>query len=86
MRVQWAPELSEYDVDGVPVFVYLDSQGRKQGQIVGRLPKEVLEGNAAALANGTPLPYAKAVGATSGVAAPDILAGSAGASDPRAHS
>ena len=54
--------MSEYDVDGIPHFVFLDAQGRKQGQVVGRLPKEVLRSNADALVAGAALPYAKAAG------------------------
>ena len=56
--------MSEYDVDGIPHFVFLDGTGRKQGQVVGRLPKEVLKSNADALVAGGALPYAKAAGAS----------------------
>jgi hypothetical protein len=79
--------MSEYDVDGIPHFIFLDGAGRKQGQVVGRLPKEVLRSNADALVSGAALPYAKATGATSGIVAPDARMMSAGPSaDPRAHS
>lgn len=89
--------MSEYDVDGIPHFIFLDGTGRKQGQVIGRLPKEVLRSNADALVRGTALPYAKATGATSGVSAPDarmLAAGpvadprrgnAAASADPRAH-
>jgi hypothetical protein len=55
--------MSEYDVDGIPHFVFLDGAGRKQGAVIGRLPKEVLRSNADALVQGVALPYAKASGA-----------------------
>ena len=54
--------MSEYDVDGIPHFVFLDGAGHKQGQVIGRLPKEVLRSNANALVRGVQLPYAKATG------------------------
>jgi hypothetical protein len=76
--------MSEYDVDGIPHFVFLDKDGRKQGTVIGRLPKEVLARNAAALLAGQPLPFQKYAGASSGVVAPDV-GGGAASSDPRAH-
>lgn len=86
--------MSTYDVDGIPHFVFLDSQGRKQGDVVGRLPKDVLQRNTDALVAAAPLPYAKASGATSRVGdAPPPEAMQAAmmmrpsqSGDPRAHS
>lgn len=42
-----------------PQFVFLDAEGKPLAAAVGKLPKEVLVGNTAALAAGQPLPYAR---------------------------
>jgi hypothetical protein len=80
--------MSTYDVDGIPHFVFLDAQGRKQGDVVGRLPKDVLQRNMDALVQGKALPYVKASGVTSSVnnAGGDPLAAPLPSADPRAHS
>lgn len=54
--------------------MFLDAQGKPQAAAVGKLPKEVLEGDFAALAEGKPLPYARMSGATSPLQRPDAAA------------
>ena len=45
--------------DPHPQYVFLDANGKPVAAAVGKLPREVLVGNTAALAEGKPLPYAR---------------------------
>jgi len=55
----------EYGVKGIPHFVFLGPDGAPQAAAVGKLPREVIEGDFAALAAGRPLPYARVSGSVS---------------------
>lgn len=73
-NTKWTDEVSHYRVRGVPHFVFLDGHGKAQAAAVGRVPQQILEDNARALAAGGKMPFARTAGATS---TPDNAAGTA---------
>ena len=70
-------------MNGIPHFVFLNAQGQPQAAAVGRLPPEILQGDLKALAEGDPLPYARARGAASPMQRPEgVKAGPAAQAGP----
>eukprot|EP00898_Chlorokybus_atmophyticus_P001865 jgi/Chlat1/267/Chrsp1S03160 len=82
---KWTPEMDEYNVDGIPHFVFLNDQGKEAAEVVGKLPRSVLEANVEALATGeTQLPYNRLAGRQSSLSSRPVVR-QATSADPRAH-
>ena len=70
-----------------PQFVFLDASGKPLAAAVGKLPREVLEGNTKALAQGQPLPYARVQAAgASGLQRPEAAMAGPRQAGPLDHS
>ncbi|QFZ92038.2 thiol:disulfide interchange protein TxlA [Synechococcus elongatus] len=82
---KWLPEVLDYNVDGIPQFVYLDGQSQPQGISIGELPRSVLAANLDALLEAQPLPYTNARGNLSEFSA-GLQPSRSSQSDPRSHS
>ena len=54
---KWLPEMVEYQVDGIPHFLYLDSGGELLASAIGEQPRQILADNLLALESGMPLPH-----------------------------
>ncbi|XP_039139767.1 thioredoxin-like protein HCF164, chloroplastic [Dioscorea cayenensis subsp. rotundata] len=81
-NTKWEQELDEFGVEGIPHFAFLDKDGNEEGNVVGRLPRQYLLENVAALANGAPsVPHARVVGQYSSTEARKVHQ----VADPRSH-
>ncbi|ONK74615.1 uncharacterized protein A4U43_C03F8310 [Asparagus officinalis] len=81
-NTKWEQELDEFGVEGIPHFAFLDGKGNEEGNVVGRLPRQYLMENVAALANGEPsVPHARVVGEYSSAESRKVKQ----VSDPRSH-
>lgn len=59
---KWLPEVLNYGVDGIPHFVFLNTQGKAIAQNIGEQPLSIFESNLQALLANQPLPYANSSG------------------------
>ena len=69
-NTKWLPELTNYRVNGIPHFEFLDGSGQSLGTAIGEQPKIVLASNLAALRDHLPLTDATKAGQVSSFEAP----------------
>jgi len=81
---KWLPEILNYQVDGIPHFVFLDQQGKAIAQTIGEQPRTVMEATIDAMIATLPLPYTQGGGQVSAFDAP-VSTTPANQDDPRLH-
>ena len=67
---KWLPEILNYQVDGIPHFVFLDQEGKTVAETIGEQPFSVLEADLNALIASRPLPHTYSSGQVSDFDAP----------------
>ena len=81
---KWLPEVLDYNVDGIPHFIFLNNQGDAIAESIGEQPLAIMDKNLQALTDDRPIPYAFAKGNISDFnAQQEIKQGNQ--DDPRAH-
>ena len=68
-NTKWLPEMLRYRVDGIPHFLFMDTQGNAIAEAIGEQPKSILEADLDALIANNPIPYANKQGKISQVEA-----------------
>lgn len=81
---KWLPEILRYQVDGIPLFAFLNGTDQAVGTSIGEQPRTILSTNLEALITGQPLPHVQTQGVTSDFRAGFEAAARSG-SDPRSH-
>ena len=84
-NTKWLPEILNYQVDGIPHFVFLNQEGKTVAETIGEQPFSVLEADLNALIASRPLPHTYSSGQVSDFDAPLSTANDKEIS-PRSHS
>jgi thiol-disulfide isomerase/thioredoxin len=82
-NTKWLPEVTKYRVDGIPHFVFFDSQGQVLAQAIGEQPRQILAAKLTALAAGEALSDTATAGEVSKFTPKVVPSGNN--EDPRAH-
>ncbi len=82
-NTKWLPEISHFEVDGIPHFVFMNRSGDVLANVVGQQPRVIIAGNISALAADQPLPEQQVVGQASTFSADTTQP--RGSDDPRSH-
>jgi thiol-disulfide isomerase/thioredoxin len=64
-NTNWLPEMEQYDVDGIPHFVFLDAANKTIAQAIGEQPKSVFEQTLVSLIDGQAIAAEPSQGRTS---------------------
>ena len=83
-NTKWLPEMTEYEVDGIPHFVYLNPSGVTVAQSIGEVPRAIMAQDLDALIAGVDLGGDRNSGQVSQLEERDLLESSP-ADDPRSH-
>jgi thiol-disulfide isomerase/thioredoxin len=78
---KWLPEVMRYQVDGIPHFEFLNTQGKAIAAAVGEQPRLILSQSLDALVTGKPFPGQQQSGQVSALPAPR----QGQQADPRGH-
>ncbi len=81
---RWLPEILDYNVDGIPHFVYRSESGETIAETIGEMPRAAMAANLDALLAKEPLPYSFSRGRSSQAEVSPLQAPAKG-DDPRGH-
>ncbi|MEL6438024.1 MAG: thioredoxin family protein [Cyanobacteria bacterium J06621_8] len=66
-NTKWLPEMIKYQVDGIPHFLFMDTEGEAIAEAIGEQPRPILEADLDALIANNPIPYSNRRGQISQV-------------------